>query len=170
MTLVRASCLHVEEICFSRRFRRKKDFCLRRPFFLLSWLLSSVHIKHLFDLLTCPDRRIVKVALQGLENLLKVGEAEKNLGDIKSTDIKLLCDLLTCPDLRIVKVALQGLENLLKVGEAEKNLGDENVYLQLLAEADGGLEKIENLLRHDDYEVYKKAVLLLDMYWLDDAD
>lgn len=32
------------------------------------------------DLLVCPDPRIVTVCLEGLENILKVGEAEKNLG------------------------------------------------------------------------------------------
>jgi len=34
----------------------------------------------LCDLLVCPDPRIVTVCLEGLENILKVGEAEKNLG------------------------------------------------------------------------------------------
>uniref|UniRef100_A0A6N2MW74 GATA-type domain-containing protein n=2 Tax=Salix TaxID=40685 RepID=A0A6N2MW74_SALVM len=38
-------------------------------------------IKPLCDLLVCPDPRIVTVSLEGLENILKVGEAEKNLGN-----------------------------------------------------------------------------------------
>jgi importin subunit alpha-1 len=37
-------------------------------------------IKPLCDLLTCQDARIVTVSLEGLENILKVGEAEKDLG------------------------------------------------------------------------------------------
>ena len=37
-------------------------------------------IKPLCDLLVCPDPRIVTVCLEGLENILKVGEAEKSLG------------------------------------------------------------------------------------------
>lgn len=32
------------------------------------------------DLLVCPDPRIVTVCLEGLENILKIGESEKNLG------------------------------------------------------------------------------------------
>ena len=32
-------------------------------------------------LLVCPDPRIVTVCLEGLENILKVGEAEKTLGN-----------------------------------------------------------------------------------------
>lgn len=43
-------------------------------------LVNQGCIKPLCDLLICPDPRIVTVCLEGLENILKVGEAEKNLG------------------------------------------------------------------------------------------
>ena len=33
------------------------------------------------DLLVCPDPRIITVCLEGLENILKAGEAEKVLGN-----------------------------------------------------------------------------------------
>lgn len=45
------------------------------------YLVSQGCIKPLCDLLVCPDPRIVTVCLEGLENILKVGEAEKNLGN-----------------------------------------------------------------------------------------
>jgi importin subunit alpha-6/7 len=44
------------------------------------YLVVQGCIKPLCDLLVCPDPRIVTVCLEGLENILKVGEAEKNLG------------------------------------------------------------------------------------------
>lgn len=44
------------------------------------YLVSQHCIRPLCDLLVCPDPRIVTVCLEGLENILKVGEAEKNLG------------------------------------------------------------------------------------------
>lgn len=44
-------------------------------------MVSSGCIKPLCDLLLCPDPRIVIVCLEGLENILKVGEAEKNQGN-----------------------------------------------------------------------------------------
>lgn len=45
--------------------------------------MSQNCIKPLCDLLVCPDPRIVTVCLEGLENILKVGEAEKaNTGGI----------------------------------------------------------------------------------------
>ncbi|WJX80044.1 hypothetical protein P8452_63092 [Trifolium repens] len=47
----------------------------------LKYLVSQGCIKPLCDLLICPDPRIVTVCLEGLENILKVGEAEKNAGN-----------------------------------------------------------------------------------------
>lgn len=41
------------------------------------FLVSEGCIKPLCDLLNCPDPRIVTVCLEGLENILKVGEAAK---------------------------------------------------------------------------------------------
>ncbi|KAH7678660.1 Importin subunit alpha protein [Dioscorea alata] len=46
----------------------------------IKFLVGQGCIKPLCDLLVCPDPRIVTVCLEGLENILKVGEAEKNAG------------------------------------------------------------------------------------------
>ncbi|KAI3696640.1 hypothetical protein L6452_29080 [Arctium lappa] len=47
----------------------------------IKYFVSQGCIKPLCDLLICPDPRIVTVSLEGLENILKVGEVEKNLGN-----------------------------------------------------------------------------------------
>lgn len=44
------------------------------------FLVSQGCIKPLCDLLICPDPRIVTVCLEGLDNILKVGEADKEMG------------------------------------------------------------------------------------------
>ncbi|KAG8488786.1 hypothetical protein CXB51_016835 [Gossypium anomalum] len=41
----------------------------------------------LCDLLTCPDPRIITVCLEGLENILKVGEAQKKLGHTREFNV-----------------------------------------------------------------------------------
>ncbi|XP_047340736.1 importin subunit alpha-4-like [Impatiens glandulifera] len=46
----------------------------------IRYLTSQGCIKPLCDLLICPDPRIVTVCLEGLENILKVGEADKEAG------------------------------------------------------------------------------------------
>ncbi|CAL5380436.1 unnamed protein product [Camellia sinensis] len=46
----------------------------------IRYLASQGCIKPLCDLLICPDPRIVTVCLEGLENILKVGESDKEAG------------------------------------------------------------------------------------------
>ncbi|KAI3448515.1 hypothetical protein Pfo_005180 [Paulownia fortunei] len=58
----------------------------------IKYLVSQQCIKPLCDLLVCPDPRIVTVCLEGLENILKVGEAEKNLG--RTGDVNLYAQMI----------------------------------------------------------------------------
>jgi len=44
----------------------------------IRYLVSNGAIRPLCDLLACPDNKIIQVALDGLENILKVGEMDKN--------------------------------------------------------------------------------------------
>ncbi|KAL2507586.1 Importin subunit alpha-1 [Forsythia ovata] len=53
----------------------------------IKFLVHEGCIKPLCDLLVCPDPRIVTVCLEGLENILKVGEAEKNQGNTEDVNI-----------------------------------------------------------------------------------
>ncbi|KAI9005886.1 armadillo-type protein [Gaertneriomyces semiglobifer] len=67
-------------------FKTKKEACwaisnatsggLAKPE-QIKYLVSQGCIKPLCDLLTCGDNKIVQVALDGLENILKVGELER---------------------------------------------------------------------------------------------
>ncbi|KAF9591229.1 hypothetical protein IFM89_003180 [Coptis chinensis] len=51
------------------------------------YLVSQGCIRPLCDLLVCPDPIIVTICLEGLENILKVGEAEKNVGHTKGMNV-----------------------------------------------------------------------------------
>jgi importin subunit alpha-1 len=51
------------------------------------YLVNQGCIKPLCDLLTCPDPRIVTVSLEGLENILKVGEQEKDAGTVNGANL-----------------------------------------------------------------------------------
>lgn len=68
------------------------------------YLVSQACIKPLCDLLVCPDPRIVTVCLEGLENILKVGESEKLLG--RSGDANLYAQMIEDAD------GLEKIENL----------------------------------------------------------
>ncbi|KAM7277413.1 hypothetical protein ACFE04_019279 [Oxalis oulophora] len=58
----------------------------------IKFMVSQGCIKPLCDLLICPDPRIVTVCLEGLENILKVGEAQKSLGN--SGDVNLYAQMI----------------------------------------------------------------------------
>ncbi|CAL5413064.1 unnamed protein product [Camellia sinensis] len=58
----------------------------------IKYLVGQGCIKPLCDLLVCPDPRIITVCLEGLENILKVGEVEKNLGN--SGDVNYYAQLI----------------------------------------------------------------------------
>ena len=85
--------------------------------------------------------------------------------------IKPLCDLLTCNDARLVTVALEGIENVLKAGEQEaQQAGSQNPYTTFVDEAEG-LDKLEQLQNHNNEDVYKKAMHILETYFgLDDEE
>ncbi|KAI3915436.1 hypothetical protein MKW92_017857 [Papaver armeniacum] len=54
----------------------------------IKYLVGQGCIRPLCDLLVCPDPRIVMtVCLEGLENILMVGEAEKNLGTTSGVNV-----------------------------------------------------------------------------------
>ncbi|KAL6239714.1 hypothetical protein BDW75DRAFT_102104 [Aspergillus navahoensis] len=46
----------------------------------IRYLVTQGCIKPLCDLLACPDNKIIQVALDGLENILKVGDMDKEAG------------------------------------------------------------------------------------------
>ncbi|KAG9157206.1 hypothetical protein Leryth_004881 [Lithospermum erythrorhizon] len=58
----------------------------------IKFFVSQGCIQPLCDLLVCPDPRIVTVSLEGLENILKVGEAEKNAGN--SGDVNVYAQMI----------------------------------------------------------------------------
>ena len=47
----------------------------------IRFLVQNGCIKPLCDLLSCPDNKIIQVALDGLENILKVGEMDKEASE-----------------------------------------------------------------------------------------
>ncbi len=52
----------------------------------IQFLVQAGCIRPMCDLLSCSDPRIITVALEGLENMLKIGEAQKELGGANATN------------------------------------------------------------------------------------
>jgi importin subunit alpha-1 len=75
-----------------------------------------------------------------------------------------LCELLTLLNSEhneILEKALTSLENILKLGEQNE---DSNPYAFLIREC-GGLDKIENLARHQNENISQKAALIFESFF-----
>ncbi|KAH8755410.1 armadillo-type protein [Diaporthe sp. PMI_573] len=68
-----------KEACYAI-FNTISRSCLQKPEHIY-YLVAQGCIKHLCDLLDCPDNKIIRLALQGLEDILRVGKLEKKLAD-----------------------------------------------------------------------------------------
>jgi hypothetical protein len=78
-----------------------------------------------------------------------------------------LCELFTCPDPKIIMVAMEGIENILRVGKVQQEQEaphTSNKFAEYVEEC-GGLDNLEALQRHDNEEIYEKAVKILRMYF-----
>lgn len=128
-------------------------------------------IPPLVHLLATAEFDIKKEAAWSISNATSGGSPEQIKYLVSQGCIKPLCDLLTCNDARLVTVALEGIENVLKAGEHEaQQQSVTNPYTPFVDEAEG-LDKLEQLQTHNNEEVYKKAVHILETYFgLDDDE
>ena len=122
-------------------------------------------------LLATAEFDIKKEAAWSISNATSGGSTDQIKYLVTQGCIKPLCDLLICNDPRLVTVALEGIENVLKAGEYEApNNSGTNPYTAFVDEAEG-LDKLEQLQNHQNEDVYKKAVHILEAYFgLDDDD
>merc|ERR1719440_99098 len=122
-------------------------------------------IPPLVHLLATAEFDIKKEAAWSISNATSGGSPEQIKSLVQQGCIKPLCDLLTCNDPRLVTVALEGIENVLKAGEQEApgNNG-QNPYTTFVDEAEG-LDKLEQMQTHQNEDVYKKAMHILETYF-----
>lgn len=108
------------------------------------------------------DFKSQKEAAWAVTNTTTSGTPEQIVDLIEKYQIlKPFLDLLEAKDPRTIKVVQTGLANLFVL--AEKLGGTEN--LCLMVEELGGLDKLENLQNHENEEVYKKALALIENYF-----
>jgi importin subunit alpha-1 len=129
-------------------------------------VIDSSIIPPLIDLLTNAEFDIKKEAAWAISNATSGGSAEQIKYLVDQGCIKPLCDLLDAKDARIVTVALEGLENILRMGqkEAEERGLPTSEYGQQV-DAEGGLDKIEQLQNPHQEEIYQKAMKIIQKYF-----
>jgi hypothetical protein len=120
----------------------------------IKYLVTQGCIKPLCDLLQFQDPRIVTVALEGLENILKMGQLDRSSdGRNEYATSRLHC----------TRVCLAGRIGLVQSAPLAV---DHFVfrYADFVVEADG-LSKIESLQNHEHQKIYESAVKILDQYF-----
>ena len=79
------------------------------------------------------------------------------------------CDLLDCADATLLLSVLEALEAILAAAASAAAAPGENACAQTFAET-GGLSKLEALQTHENGEVYRRAVKLLEAFFSADED
>lgn len=104
---------------------------------------------------------IQKEAAWAISNATSGGSSTQIRFLAESGVIPALANLFSCTDPKIIMVALEGIENILRAGkrEAAKSCTT-NPYLDAVEEC-GGLDGLEGLQRHDNEEIYDRAVRVL---------
>jgi len=122
-------------------------------------------IPSLVDILRRAEFDIKKEAAWAISNATCGGSEDQIRYLVQQAVTDPLCQLFKAPDPKIIMVALEGIENILRVGvvDAPKYNGV-NKYAEFVEEC-GGLDLIEELQRHENEEIYNKAVNILQIYF-----
>jgi len=108
---------------------------------------------------------IQKEAAWAISNATSGGTTSQIRFLVEHGAIPALCDLLPCADAKVTMVALEGIENILRNGKKEAAKTNQlNPYSDAVEEC-GGLDHLEALQRHDNEEIYDKAVKVIREYF-----
>merc|ERR1712098_843694 len=77
--------------------------------------------------------------------------------------LKAMCDLLGARDEKTIVVILEGLGNILAAAKKHDCID----ALAMKIEESEGLDKLENLQTHENEDVYKKALKIIETYFGD---
>ncbi|KAL9308097.1 putative armadillo-like helical protein [Arabidopsis thaliana] len=159
----------IETVIRSGVVHRLIQFLLDESFPKLQSVIDANLIPTLVKLAQNAEFDMKKESVCAISNATLLGSHDQIKYMVEQSCIKPLCDILFCPDVKTILKCLDGMENTLKVGDAEKNAGDDVSWYTRLIEAEG-LDKILNLQRHENIEIYDKALKILQTYWLEEDD
>jgi hypothetical protein len=120
-------------------------------------------------LLYFQELEILREAIWSISNSTSSGNPEQIRYLVNIGLLEPFCSLLTYNDAKIVIVVLEGIENILKAGKREVGDTFENPYVSQIEEIKG-IEKIEDLQKHKNMDIYNKAVYILETYFQAEDD
>ena len=123
---------------------------------------QRVLLKRVMELLETDDFDVRKEAAWVISNICTGGSSANIDALVGMGALKVICAVLDVSDVKISQVALEALEAVLrKSGKVE--------YATLVEEL-GGVDKLEALQGHNNDEIYRKAVNIIEVYYGGDDD
>ncbi len=101
-----------------------------------------------------------------MTNLTSGGSVEQIIALCHHGVLSPFCDLLSAKDDKTVSVVLDGVTNILMAAD---RLGEADKVTQMVEEC-GGLDKIEALQSHENEQLYKKALNIIDSFYGEEED
>lgn len=123
-------------------------------------------IEPLIEVLATGDARSQKEAAWAVTNLTSGGSLDHVVYALQAGVLPPVCDLLSAQDPKTLLVALDAIRNLLVAGDRLK----ERERVCLMIEEAGGLDKIEALQRHENSEVYRVSLSIVEEYFTDETE
>jgi len=111
------------------------------------------------DAVKNAEWEVKKEATWVVSNIATGGKDEHVMGLVELDAIDALCSVLTTNDSKIVMIALDAIEKILEVG-----VRVDRDYANIVDESDG-LDRIEQLQEHENDNVYKKAISIIETYF-----
>ncbi|XP_026173988.1 tripartite motif-containing protein 59-like isoform X2 [Mastacembelus armatus] len=125
-------------------------------------VIDAKLVPMIIHLLDKGDFGTQKEAAWAISNLTISGRKDQVAHLIEKQVIPPFCNLLTVKDAQVVQVVLDGLSNILKMAD------DEAETIANLIEECGGLEKVEQLQNHENHDIYKLALEIIDQFFSSD--